>query len=82
VAGITLAAFGIPEVMGYTKIIGTPVITELYTLLPGSTLESKIRSLKINKNQFKAADPVQNRPSLGRADVLARNEAASIEGQL
>lgn len=30
-AGITLAALGIPEVMGYTKIIGTPVITGLYT---------------------------------------------------
>jgi high affinity sulfate transporter 1 len=33
IAGITLAALGIPEVMGYTKIIGTPVITGLYTLL-------------------------------------------------
>jgi SulP family sulfate permease len=32
-AGMTLAALGIPEVMGYTKIIGTPVITGLYTLL-------------------------------------------------
>jgi high affinity sulfate transporter 1 len=32
-AGITLAALGIPEVMGYTRIIGTPVITGLYTLL-------------------------------------------------
>src|SRR5215472_2995334 len=31
-AGVTLAALGIPEVMGYTKIIGTPVITGLYTL--------------------------------------------------
>jgi len=33
VAGLTLAALGIPEVMGYTKIIGTPVVTGLYTLL-------------------------------------------------
>jgi high affinity sulfate transporter 1 len=32
IAGITLGALGIPEVMGYTKIIGTPVITGLYTL--------------------------------------------------
>ena len=32
-AGLTLAALGIPEVMGYTRIIGTPVITGLYTLL-------------------------------------------------
>jgi SulP family sulfate permease len=31
-AGLTLAAVGIPDVMGYTKIIGTPVITGLYTL--------------------------------------------------
>jgi high affinity sulfate transporter 1 len=33
VAGITLAALGIPEVMGYAQIAGTPVITGLYTLL-------------------------------------------------
>ncbi len=32
-AGLTLAALGIPEVMGYTKILGTPVITGLYTML-------------------------------------------------
>jgi high affinity sulfate transporter 1 len=33
VAGVTLAALGIPEVMGYTKIAGMPVITGLYTIL-------------------------------------------------
>jgi high affinity sulfate transporter 1 len=33
IAGITLAALAIPEVMGYTKISGTPVITGLYTIL-------------------------------------------------
>ena len=32
-AGIVLAALGIPEVMGYTKISGTPIATGLYTLL-------------------------------------------------
>ena len=32
-AGVTLAALGIPEVMGYTKIAGVPVITGLYTIL-------------------------------------------------
>ena len=31
-AGVTLAAVGIPEVMGYTKLIETPVITGLYTM--------------------------------------------------
>lgn len=33
IAGLTLAALAIPEVMGYTKIAGTPVITGLYTVL-------------------------------------------------
>ena len=32
-AGITLAALGIPEVLGYAKIAGMPVVTGLYTLL-------------------------------------------------
>ncbi len=32
-AGITLAALAIPEVIGYTKISGTPVVTGLYTML-------------------------------------------------
>ena len=32
-AGLTLAALAIPEVMGYTKISGTPVITGLYTMI-------------------------------------------------
>jgi high affinity sulfate transporter 1 len=33
IAGLTLAALAIPEVMGYTKIAGTPVIFGLYTIL-------------------------------------------------
>jgi high affinity sulfate transporter 1 len=32
-AGVTLAALGIPEVMGYSTIAGMPVITGLYTIL-------------------------------------------------
>ena len=32
-AGVTLAALAIPEVMGYTSIAGMPVITGLYTIL-------------------------------------------------
>lgn len=32
-AGVTFASLAIPEVMGYTKIAGTPVITGLYTIL-------------------------------------------------
>ena len=38
IAGITLAALAIPEVMGYTKISGTPVITGLYTMLVPAVL--------------------------------------------
>jgi sulfate permease, SulP family len=37
-AGITLVTLSIPEVMGYTKIAGTPVITGLYTILIPMTL--------------------------------------------
>ena len=33
IAGLTLAALAIPEVMGYTKIAGMPVVTGLYTIL-------------------------------------------------
>ncbi|HEY5424436.1 MAG TPA: SulP family inorganic anion transporter, partial [Ilumatobacteraceae bacterium] len=33
IAGLTLAALGIPEVMGYSKIAGMPVVTGLYTIL-------------------------------------------------
>jgi sulfate permease, SulP family len=32
-AGVTLAALAIPEVLGYAKIAGMPVVTGLYTLL-------------------------------------------------
>ncbi len=38
IAGLTLAALAIPEVMGYTKIAGMPVITGLYTILIPSFL--------------------------------------------
>jgi high affinity sulfate transporter 1 len=33
VAGATLASMNIPQVLGYTRIAGTPVVTGLYTLL-------------------------------------------------
>jgi SulP family sulfate permease len=32
-AGVTLAALGVPEVLGYAKIAGMPVVTGLYTML-------------------------------------------------
>jgi SulP family sulfate permease len=33
IAGVTLAALGIPEVLGYAKIAGMPLVTGLYTML-------------------------------------------------
>ena len=32
-AGLTLAAVGIPECLGYAKIAGMPLVTGLYTML-------------------------------------------------
>jgi len=32
-AGVTLASMNIPQVLGYTRIAGTPIITGLYTVL-------------------------------------------------
>ena len=32
-AGVTLASMNIPQVIGYTRIAGTPVVTGLYTVL-------------------------------------------------
>lgn len=33
IGGFTLAAMSVPQVLGYTRIAGTPVVTGLYTLL-------------------------------------------------
>src|SRR3954451_4107160 len=33
IAGLTLSAVAIPEVMGYTTIAGTPIVTGLYTII-------------------------------------------------
>jgi SulP family sulfate permease len=33
VAGVTLASMNIPQVLGYARIAGTPIVTGLYTLL-------------------------------------------------
>ena len=41
--------------------VGGPSGAAAKLAIPGSTLESKIRSLKINKNRFKTTDPSVNR---------------------
>ncbi|WP_291987830.1 SulP family inorganic anion transporter [Candidatus Accumulibacter sp. ACC007] len=58
IAGFTLAALSIPGTMGYTKIIGTPVITGLYTILiPMSlfALFGSSRHLSVNADSATAA---------------------------
>ena len=43
-AGFTLAALGIPEVLGYAKIAGMPLVTGLYTLLLPMTVYAVLGS--------------------------------------
>jgi len=47
VAGVTLAAVAIPEVMGYTSIAETPIVTGLYTLLVPTVLFALIGSSRL-----------------------------------
>ncbi|MCP5227419.1 SulP family inorganic anion transporter [Accumulibacter sp.] len=57
-AGFTLAALSIPGTMGYTKIIGTPVITGLYTILIPMCLFAifgSSRHLSVNADSATAA---------------------------
>ena len=68
IAGITLAALAIPEVMGYTKIAGMPVITGLYTiLLPivGFALLGSSRHLVVGADSATAAIMYAGIVSLG-----------------
>ena len=39
-AGLTLAALGVPEVLGYAKIAGMPLVTGLYTMLPNNSIHT------------------------------------------
>ncbi len=57
-AGVTLASMNIPQVLGYTRIAGTPVVTGLYTvLLPlvGFALFGSSRHLVVAANSATAA---------------------------
>ncbi len=57
-AGLTLASMNIPQVLGYTRIAGTPVVTGLYTvLLPlvGFALFGSSRHLVVAANSATAA---------------------------
>src|SRR3954451_14757892 len=72
VAGITLAALAIPEVMGYTKIAGTPVITGLYTILipiVAFTIFGSSRHLVVGGDSATAAIMFAGIASLGIAGL-------------
>jgi hypothetical protein len=45
-AGLTLASMNIPQVLGYTRIAGTPIVTGLYTvlLLPTAIVNTMLAS--------------------------------------
>ncbi|GEL94851.1 SulP family inorganic anion transporter [Cellulomonas composti] len=47
IAGATLAAVAIPEVMGYTSIAGTPIVTGLYTILVPTALFALLGSSRL-----------------------------------
>lgn len=81
VAGITLAALGIPEVMGYTKIAGTPVITGLYTLvLPVAVfaLLGSSRHLVVGADSATAAILAAGLIGLATPDTTQYVELASV----
>jgi hypothetical protein len=56
-AGVTLASMNIPQVLGYARIAGMPVVTGLYTvLLP------LVRSLSSVPPDILSYLPIQQRP--------------------
>ncbi|WP_434053389.1 MAG: SulP family inorganic anion transporter [Roseibium sp.] len=77
VAGLTLATIAIPEVMGYTKISGTPVITGLYTLLVPMALFALLgssRHLVVGADSATAAilaTAIAGMAATGSADYVA-----------
>ena len=47
IAGLTLSAVAIPEVMGYTSIAGTPIVTGLYTIIFPTVLFALLGSSRL-----------------------------------
>ncbi len=84
IGGIVLAAIGIPEVMGYTKISGTPIATGLYTLLLPAIVFAVLgssRHLVVAADSATAAILAAGLSGLapfGSSDYLALAEAVAI----
>jgi sulfate permease, SulP family len=82
VAGLTLASMNIPQVLGYTRIAGTPVITGLYTvLLPlvGFAVFGSSRHLVVAADSATAAIFAS---SLSRMAPLASEKYMTLVGVL
>ena len=81
-AGLTLASMNIPQVLGYTRIAGTSVVTGLYTvLLPliGFAIFGSSRHLVVSADSATAAIFSS---SLSRAVPLASEKYVALIGMV
>src|SRR5246127_5818649 len=81
-AGLVLASMNVPQVLGYTRIAGTPVVTGLYTvLLPlvGFALFGSSRHLVVAADSATAAIFSS---SLSRMAPLASEKYMALVGML
>jgi sulfate permease, SulP family len=81
-AGLTLASMNIPQVLGYTRIAGTPVVTGLYTvLLPiiGFAIFGSSRHLVVSADSATAAIFSS---SLSRMAPLASEKYMALVGMV
>src|SRR2546430_16666785 len=65
-AGLTLAALGIPAVLGYAKIAGMPLVTGLYTMLLPMGAYAGRRSSRHPVVAEESPTPGHPRPPLAR----------------
>src|SRR5262245_52749566 len=81
-AGLVLASMNVPQVLGYTRIAGTPVVTGLYTvLLPlvGFALFGSSRHLVVAADSATAAIFSS---SLSRMAPIASDKYMALVGML
>ena len=79
-AGLTLAALGIPEVLGYAKIAGMPVVTGLYTMLLPMAVFAVLGSSRHLVVAADSATAVILVAALTGLAVLGRNATSSWPG--
>ncbi len=79
---MTLAALAIPEVMGYTKISGTPVVTGLYTILIPMALFALFGSSRHLVVGADSATAAILAAGLAEIAVVGSNEYVALAGVL